>query len=88
MLITLLGLLDVSAGIVLLLLRFGYGEIIGAALAVCLLCKSVYFMSDIASIVDIAAAIFLGLAALGFYHAIAYIFVLWLLQKGISSLLH
>ncbi|MDI6738443.1 MAG: hypothetical protein QME12_08110 [Nanoarchaeota archaeon] len=86
MLIKILGTLDIISAAVLLLLRWDMGHIPGVILGIYLLVKSLYFLTDVSSIVDIGAGIFLILAALGFYHVIAYIFVLWLLQKGVSSL--
>lgn len=86
MLVKILGILDLAAAITLLLLRWDIGVVLGIVLGIYILVKSFYFMTDVASIVDIGAGLFLILAALGFYHAITYIFVLWLAQKGVSSL--
>lgn len=86
MLIKILGMLDIAAAVTLLLLRWDMGQILGIILGIYLLVKSMYFLTDVSSIVDIGAGIFLILAAIGFYHVITYIFVLWLLQKGVSSL--
>lgn len=86
MLIKILGMLDIAAAATLLLLRWDMGHIIGAILALYLIAKSLYFLTDVSSIVDIGAGIFIILAVFGFYHPITYIFVLWLLQKGVSSL--
>lgn len=86
MLIKILGILDIMSATVLLLLRWDIGVVLGIVLGLYILVKSFYFMTDVASIVDIGAGLFLILAALGFYHVITYIFILWLLQKGVSSL--
>ncbi|MDD4878301.1 MAG: hypothetical protein PHO02_04675 [Candidatus Nanoarchaeia archaeon] len=86
MLIKILGILDILSAATLLLLRWDMGHILGIILGLYLLVKSMYFLTDVSSIVDIGAGIFLILAALGFYHVITYIFILWLLQKGLSSL--
>lgn len=86
MLIKILGILDILSAATLLLLRWDIGHILGIILGIYLLVKSMYFLTDVSSIVDIGAGIFLILAAIGFYHVITYIFILWLLQKGVSSL--
>lgn len=86
MLIKILGILDILSAATLLLLRWDMGHILGIILGIYLLAKSMYFLTDVSSIVDIGAGIFLILAAIGFYHVITYIFILWLLQKGVSSL--
>jgi Mg/Co/Ni transporter MgtE len=86
MLVKILGILDITAAATLLLLRWDIGAVLGIVLGIYILAKSFYFMTDVASIVDIGAGLFLILAAIGFYHPITYIFVLWLLQKGVSSL--
>ncbi len=87
MLIKIFGIMDIIAAAVLLLLKWDIGKIAGIILALYLIAKAVYFMADIASIVDIAAGAFLILAVFGFYHVLTYIFVLWLLQKGVSSVI-
>ncbi|HII15619.1 MAG TPA: hypothetical protein HA362_04870 [Nanoarchaeota archaeon] len=87
MLVKIFGLLDIAAAVILLLLKWDIGHIAGIVLAVYVIGKAVYYMADVASIVDVAAGIFLILAVIGFYHIITYLFVLWLAQKGVSSLL-
>ena len=86
MLVKIFGMLDLAAAITLLLLRWDIGHIAGIALAIYVIGKALYFMADVASIVDVAAGIFLILAVIGFYHVLTYVFVLWLAQKGVSSL--
>ncbi|MEW6063525.1 MAG: hypothetical protein AB1571_04115 [Nanoarchaeota archaeon] len=78
--------MDIIAAAVLLLLKWDIGKIAGIILAVYIIGKAIYFIADVASIVDIAAGAFLILAVFGFYHVLTYVFILWLLQKGVSSL--
>ncbi|MBU2638960.1 MAG: hypothetical protein KJ955_08360 [Nanoarchaeota archaeon] len=85
MLVKIFGIMDIIAAAVLLLLRWDIGKIAGIVLAVYIIGKSLYFIADVASIIDLAAGAFLILAVFGFYHVITYIFILWLLQKGVSS---
>jgi len=86
MLLKLYGLLDLASGIVLLLLRFNISKIADFILAFYLVAKSLYYIKSLASIVDILAAVFIVLAALGIYNILSYLFAIWLLQKGISSI--
>ncbi len=86
-LIQLLGLLDILSGLVIIILRFGTFTEIGLFLSIFLGIKSLIFIKDIASILDLVTAIFLGLAALGFYFSFTWIFSIWLLQKGLFSLI-
>ena len=87
MLVKSFGLLDLAAGIILLLLKWNIGKIAAFILAAYLLVKALFYIKNIASIADIISAVAMVLAALGFYHVVFYVLVLWLVQKGFTSLL-
>lgn len=81
------GILDILAGIIIILLKFGFMENIGILLAVYLGLKGFFFINNLASIIDLITAVFLLLAALNIYFSFTWIFSLWLFQKGIFSLM-
>ena len=81
-----MGLLDLLAGINLILLRFGLAESTAWFFVVYLIIKSLPFLPDITSFIDIIAAIFIIMAIFGIFQALTWIMVIWLLQKSILSL--
>ena len=86
MILKLFGLLDLLAGIVLILLKWSIGINLGWFLAVYLIIKALIFFSIIASVLDFASAVFIILAINGTYLNVTWVFVLWLSQKGLVSL--
>ena len=70
-----------------MLLHFGlHIEVFAIGLAIYIIIKSLIFIADWASIVDLAGGIFLILmASFGFNHIIFWVFVIWFLQKGFLS---
>jgi hypothetical protein len=58
-----LGTLDILSGIVILLLKFGFLIDLSILLAIFLAIKSIIFIKDIASIIDLVTAGFFLLAA-------------------------
>lgn len=90
MLIKLFGLADVASAISLVLLSWGFrGWVVSFAIvsAIYLSVKGVVFFFDFASLLDLFSAVMIVLVIAGFESVIVYIFVLWLLQKGVRSLL-
>ncbi len=83
--IKLLGVLDLLAAVVLFLLKFKVGLIIGAVLGAYLVIKGVIFFSA-ASIIDIAAGVLMLLAVYGTYMPLNWLLSLWLLQKAFFSI--
>jgi len=81
------GILDILAGIVIILLKFGFMENIGILLALYLGLKGIFFINNLASIIDLITAVFLLMAALDIYFSFTWIFSLWLFQKGFFSLI-
>lgn len=86
MLVKILGLMDFGAAIMLILLKWEIGMVIGWIFAIYLLVKSIIFLYDIASLVDLVTAVFFLLAVTGNYFFFTWIFSLWLLQKAFFSL--
>ena len=87
-LIRILGLLDMICGIVILILKFGYFQNLGIILSFFLALKSIIFIKDIASVIDLISAVFFFLAANGYYFNFTWIFALWLIQKGLFSIVY
>ena len=85
MLVYIFGLLDIVAGITFLLLKFKVFLILTLIIIVLLTIKSLFYLSDFASWLDLISALMMLLAIIGYYPALNYAFVLWLLQKGIRS---
>ena len=85
MIVQFLGLMDIFAGAILLLLKFGVGETIGMGIGLYLLAKGIVFIYDAVSVMDILAGIVMILAVMGHYYFFDWVFVLWLLQKGFFS---
>ena len=83
-----LGALDILSGIVILLLKFGFLVDLSVLLAIFLAIKSIIFIKDAASVIDLATAGFFLLAAFGFYFSFTWIFSIWLLQKGLFTLIY
>ena len=86
MLIYILGLIDVLSGIMLLTLKFATPVIVAIIVIALLVIKSLMYLTDAASWVDLASAFFMILAIIGYYPIINYAFILWLVQKGVRSL--
>ena len=80
------GVLDIIAGITLILLKFSMFEGIGWIAAIYLVIKGIIFLPNIVSVVDIVSGIFIGLAMFGIFNVISWIVAIWLIQKGIFSL--
>ena len=86
-LIHILGLLDIAAGFVIILLKFGLFKQLGIIFSIIIAVKAVLFINDISSILDLISAVFLFLAAIDIYFSFTWVFSIWLLQKGFFSLL-
>ncbi len=85
MLVYVFGLLDILAGVVLLLLKFKVFLLPMLALALLLAIKSLFYLGDFASWIDLMSVVMILLAIIGYYPLLNYAFVLWLVQKGIRS---
>lgn len=84
--IKLLGFIDLIAAFVFILVQWNIGMKIAVIAAIYLIVKSLLFIGDIASVIDLIAGIYLILVLVGVHSAFSFIFVIWLLQKGFFSL--
>lgn len=85
MFIYILGLIDALSGVMLLTLKFSTPVIPAIIIASLLAIKSLLYLKDAASWVDLVAAFFICLAIIGYYPIINYALSVWLLQKGVGS---
>lgn len=86
MLLFLLGVLDLLAGISLVILRFFPAPTLGLLFGSYVLLKGLIFFRGLVGAMDILAGVFLFLATQGVYNNLTWIFAVWLLQKGFFSL--
>ena len=86
MLVKLFGILDIIAGLSLIYLSLGNGALVTFSV-VYLILKGLLFFGGIVSLIDIASGIFIGFSSIGNIHFIGWFFVIWLIQKGLVSLL-
>ena len=90
MLVKVFGVLDILSAISLLLLKINIGEYIGMFFGGYLILKSTPFLFtlDFASFLDFFTGIFFFVVIFfNFYPLLGLIFVIWLFQKGLFSLL-
>lgn len=85
MIVKLFGILDILAGISLFLLKFGIGKYFALVLAIYLIIKGIFFFG-FASALDILSAAVIIIAVISSFNFIYFIFVAWLVQKGLISL--
>ena len=87
MIVKFLGILDIIAGLVLLAFRFGFGKTLVLIFSIYLIIKAVIFFKDPGSWIDAIAAAFMIIAYFGNYYFFVWIFSLWLIGKGVYSLI-
>ncbi len=86
--VVLLGLLDILAAVNLFALaHFSVAQQTGILFAFYLAIKSLLFFRSWSSYVDFACAIIFVIAIFGTVNIVTYIAILWLVQKGILSLI-
>jgi hypothetical protein len=88
MIIWILGLLDLAAGGLLLLARFGIAGSLTFYIGLFVIIKALLFFDKISSILDIVGGcvlILMALYGLEIYNFLLWLFVLWFIQKGIFS---
>jgi hypothetical protein len=81
-----LGLVDIVTGFCLILLKFNLLKQFALIMALLLLIKSLMFLGDFVSFIDIFCVGVIVFAFIGFFGVITWIAVVWLIQKGIFSL--
>jgi len=82
----LLGFLDLLAAVFLILAQWNIGLSIASFLAFYTIGKSLLFIGNWASLVDLLAGIYMFLVIYDVHTAFSLIFALWLLQKSFFSL--
>ncbi len=87
MVVAILGVVDIISALVLLALKWGILKTAGWVAVILLGGKALLTFGDFASIVDLGCIAVFVLAIFGVYGVWSYIAVLWLLQKGVFSLL-
>lgn len=85
-LVKILGLFDVLAGISLILVKFGFNGL-AILFSVYLILKGLVYIKDLISVADIICGVAVILAIYGYFNIFSWLVALWLLQKGIISLL-
>lgn len=85
--VKILGIVDLLAGLSLILLKFNLLKQFALIVGLVLLIKSLMFLGNIASFIDIIAVAVIVLAFFGVYGIVSWISVVWLVQKGLFSLL-
>jgi len=81
-----LGILDILAGLSLLLVKFNIFPVITALFGLYVLIKALVFLRSFASIVDIIVVIIFIITLLGSFNILSLCALFWLIQKGFFSL--
>jgi len=84
--VKLLGIVDLLAAFSLIFLKFGFFKQFAIIIGLLLLVKSLVFF-NIVGLIDIIAVVVMALAFMGIFGIVTWIFVVWLIQKGLFSLL-
>ena len=88
LMVYLFGILDLATALSLVLVKyFPLFRIPLIILSGLILLKSMMYIRDFASIVDILAVVLIAVALLGYYPMIVYAAAIWLVQKGLRSLI-
>jgi hypothetical protein len=86
MIVKLFGIMDLIAAVLFILLNWGIGFQIGTGIGIYLIVKSLIFIKDITSWIDLVAGLYLLLVVFNIHSSLSVIFVLWLGQKAFCSL--
>lgn len=86
MIVKLLGIFDLIAAIIFLLAQWDILTKLGIVVAIYLIIKSLIFIKDFTSWIDLAAGIYLLLVVFNIHSAFSVIFIFWLGQKAFFSL--
>ncbi|MBS3141205.1 hypothetical protein J4405_03615 [Candidatus Woesearchaeota archaeon] len=86
MILKLMGLIDLLAGIGLVLLKYDMFQTVVLVLGLLVLIKAVMFFGSVISFIDIACFLVIILASFGIFNFISWIAAIWLFQKGFFSL--
>tara|TARA_Y100000034_G_C6639049_1_gene279273 strand:- start:66 stop:380 length:315 start_codon:yes stop_codon:yes gene_type:complete len=83
----LLGILDLLTVAFYILVGLGVGSKIGIIFGAYLIIKSLIFITDWVSWIDLLAGVYLFLVIYDVHSAFSFLFILWLLQKSFFSLI-
>ena len=86
MIIKLFGLMDLVAAVLFLLLQWGIGGKVAIFFAIYLVVKSLIFIGDFTSWIDLIAGVYLFLVIFDVHSFFSFLFILWLGQKAFFSL--
>lgn len=86
MIVKLFGIMDLVAAAVFILVQWGFGANFALFVALYLILKSLLFLPDFASVIDLIAGIYLILVIYNIHDIFSTIFIIWLLQKSFFSL--
>ena len=86
MLVKFFGLLDIMAGLSLVYLSWGH-EFLVTFFVAYLILEGLFLFGGFVSIIDIIAGIFIAVASATSFSFIGWFFVVWLIQKGLISLI-
>ncbi|MBU2640044.1 MAG: hypothetical protein KKG75_05070 [Nanoarchaeota archaeon] len=86
MIVKIFGILDLLAALSFILLQWGIGEGLATFLAIYLIIKSIIFIMDFTSWIDLLAGVYLLLVIFNIHSIFSIIFILWLGQKAFFSL--
>ncbi len=82
-----LGLMDLFCAVTIVLLNYGLiNKLIAVGAILYLIVKGFMFRKDISSILDVISGLYMCLLLLGFGSILTFIFVVYLVEKGIISL--
>lgn len=86
MIVKILGIIDILIALTFVIAQWNFGYYLGLVLAIYIIIKSLIFITDFASAVDLIGGIYLLLIVFNIHHIFAVVFLLWFLQKGFFSL--
>ncbi|MBI4447821.1 hypothetical protein HY643_02480 [Candidatus Woesearchaeota archaeon] len=86
MIVKFFGLLDLASALAVFLFKFNIPKIFVWAAVIYLGVKGLIFLKDFSSLIDLTSVVIIIFALYGHYNRLTYLVVLWLLQKGITSL--
>jgi hypothetical protein len=88
MIVKILGLIDIIAGFLIILLKWELFPYLALLIGLSILVKALlFFTSDtIVSMIDIFCVCFLFLGLIGVYFYFTWLFSIWFFQKGFFSL--
>lgn len=87
MIVQLFGILDVLAALSVVLLKFKIFSVMALALGLYLIIKGLIFIKSVISWIDLACGIIIIISYIGFFSILSWIVALWLVQKGVFSLM-